>query len=257
MIIKNIYRILLYRIPFISPVINKADNYLRQIKFLCLNRKINDIRLSFQGCSTVEEYLNFARRIFAPHQCDYEIINFLKFVATNQPKYVCEIGVADGGTNFLLSQSLSSVTLMIGVDLFVRNRMLLRYFSKPQKDLFYLNGSSYNESTFNKVASILENRKLDLLFIDGDHSYEGVQKDFLLYRQLVKEGGHIAFHDIIPDYLTRFGKQTGRYAGGVPVFWNKIKKYYPYNEFIENSEQDGLGIGVIQYSLAVALPEDP
>jgi hypothetical protein len=38
---------------------------------------------------------------------------------------------------------------------------------------------------------------------------------------------------------------------------NRVKKYYPYNEFIENSERDGLGIGVIQYSLAVALPEDP
>lgn len=34
-----------------------------------------------------------------------------------------------------------------------------------------------------------------LLFIDGDHSYEGVKKDFELWSGLVIEGGIIGFHD--------------------------------------------------------------
>ena len=37
----------------------------------------------------------------------------------------------------------------------------------------------------------------DFLFIDGDHTVEGVTKDFLLYRPLVRKGGVIAFHDIL------------------------------------------------------------
>jgi len=46
-----------------------------------------------------------------------------------------------------------------------------------------------------------------LLFIDGDHSYEGVKKDFELWSGLVIEGGIIGFHDYMskgyPD-VTRF-----------------------------------------------------
>ena len=34
---------------------------------------------------------------------------------------------------------------------------------------------------------------LDLLFIDGDHSYEGVRQDYKMYSKLVRDGGLIAF----------------------------------------------------------------
>lgn len=37
--------------------------------------------------------------------------------------------------------------------------------------------------------------KIDLLFIDGDHSIKGCQSDFELYAPKIKSGGYIAFHD--------------------------------------------------------------
>jgi len=37
---------------------------------------------------------------------------------------------------------------------------------------------------------------LNFLFIDGDHSYEGVKKDWNLYKQFLKKGSIVAFHDI-------------------------------------------------------------
>jgi len=42
---------------------------------------------------------------------------------------------------------------------------------------------------------------VDLLFIDGDHSYEGCRLDFEMYRDLVAPDGLIVFHDIcmFPD----------------------------------------------------------
>jgi hypothetical protein len=36
---------------------------------------------------------------------------------------------------------------------------------------------------------------IDVLFIDGDHSYNGVKNDFNLYSPLVKNGGYIVFDD--------------------------------------------------------------
>ena len=36
---------------------------------------------------------------------------------------------------------------------------------------------------------------IDLLHIDGDHSYEGVKKDFQLWSPFLKKGGTIVFHD--------------------------------------------------------------
>lgn len=35
----------------------------------------------------------------------------------------------------------------------------------------------------------------DLIFIDGDHSYEGVAKDYDHWKKAVKPGGYITFHD--------------------------------------------------------------
>jgi len=46
------------------------------------------------------------------------------------------------------------------------------------------------------VRGILGSRKLDFLFIDGDHSYEGVRRDFEMYSPLVREGGIICMQCI-------------------------------------------------------------
>jgi Methyltransferase domain len=42
--------------------------------------------------------------------------------------------------------------------------------------------------------------KIDVLFIDGDHSYEGVKKDFELYSTILSENGIIIIHDTDKDY---------------------------------------------------------
>ena len=41
-------------------------------------------------------------------------------------------------------------------------------------------------------------RGCDVLFIDGGHSYEDVASDWMSYRDIVRPGGLIAFHDTAP-----------------------------------------------------------
>ena len=38
-------------------------------------------------------------------------------------------------------------------------------------------------------------RKIDFLWVDGDHSYEGVKKDILNWTPLVKKSSFVCFHD--------------------------------------------------------------
>lgn len=47
---------------------------------------------------------------------------------------------------------------------------------------------------------VLQDIKIDFLFIDGDHTYEGVKKDFDLYTQLLSDNGVIIIHDTDENY---------------------------------------------------------
>jgi hypothetical protein len=74
------------------------------------------------------------------------------------------------------------------------------------------------------------------LFIDGDHSYEGVRRDFELYSHLVKDKGIIAFHDIVV-HPPETGCEVSR-------LWNELKKRSQYSEIINDRKQRWGGIGV-------------
>ena len=55
-----------------------------------------------------------------------------------------------------------------------------------------------NSETLEAARGALEGRQVDVLFIDGDHAYDGVKRDYEMYGSLVRDGGVIAFHDIVP-----------------------------------------------------------
>jgi predicted O-methyltransferase YrrM len=86
----------------------------------------------------------------------------------------------------------------------------------------------------------IHRKKLDFLFIDGDHTYEGVKGDFEMYGPLVQKGGLIAFHDICQSRGTVLAN-----SGAVFKFWKEIRKMYPSEEIINGPSQDGYGIGII------------
>jgi len=202
------------------------------------------------------EILSIATAAFGSNQNGAEILGLINRLKAEEPQVVCEIGVADGGTNFLFTHAFPKIEFMLGIDLFVRGKARLRYFARTEQHLLYFDGSSRSPDMVAQVNAALSGRKLDLLFIDGDHAYAGARADFLNYRQFVREGGTIAFHDICPDLLTRFGRPTGNLAGDVPVLWQKLKKSFPHEEFVENRDQDGFGIGAIRHSSTVPMPAD-
>jgi predicted O-methyltransferase YrrM len=100
-----------------------------------------------------------------------------------------------------------------------------------------LREDSHKEETVRKLKDILGGGMIDLLFIDGDHRYEGVRKDFEMYSPLVRKGGIIAFHDICP------GPPDA--VGGVPSFWKETMGKYQNMPIIKDQSQGGCGIGIL------------
>ena len=62
----------------------------------------------------------------------------------------------------------------------------------------YIKGDSTNPSTIERLRELTTN--VDVLFIDGDHQYDGVIKDFNNYKDFVVKGGYIIFDDY-QDYI--------------------------------------------------------
>jgi len=69
-----------------------------------------------------------------------------------------------------------------------------------------------------------------------------------MYCPLVRKGGLIAFHDIVSDFKTRYGIVTTSDVGQVPDFWEELRAgHRTYYELIEDPDQDGYGIGVLEW----------
>ena len=199
------------------------------------------------GCRTTQDYLAFIRPILPFTQIDSEITGLLQLAMERQVKRVLEIGTAQGGTTFLLSRAIPSTEWVLTIDLLPRHSSVLRFLNAPRPTFHALGGSSIAPRTLRRVAALVGNGKLDLLFIDGDHGYEGVKADFQLYSPWVRPGGLVVFHDIVPAAETGAPTAGHRWVGGVPRFWNEIKPQGARSwEFVESCTQGGFGIGVIE-----------
>lgn len=94
-----------------------------------------------------------------------------------------------------------------------------------------VDGLTHDDSSVEQVASALNGKKVDYLFIDADHGYEASKKDFELYSQFVRPGGLVGFHDIFyPAHIDECGlfwrelvgkkweSTPGEYSSGIGVY---------------------------------------
>ena len=215
-------------------------------------------RLKAHDAQSIEEWIDyvmrfkygFARKGFhiqiKPIQFKSEILGFLKLLQNQRPRIVCEIGTASGGTLFLFSKLAAPDAKLISIDLpwgkfglgyLPAQIPLFRSFARDQQQIVLLREDSHATETFDKVVVHLKGEMIDCLLLDGDHSYEGAKKDFQVYSKLVKKGGVIAFHDIVPG--------PPQLAGEVHRLWPEIKGNYEHKEFVEDWNQGGAGLGVV------------
>jgi cephalosporin hydroxylase len=178
-----------------------------------------------------------------------EVLALASFVAGLQPRNVMEIGSASGGTFYLWCKIAAAGGKKISVDLpggvyggepnadpVVRARRD-EMMGSWAPGVYLVAGDSHQPETRAQVHSILGDEKLDFLFIDGDHTYEGVRADYFMYRDLVRSNGYIAFHDINDSDFHRAN------LVGVGRFWQEIEG--PKVEL--NARQEWAGIGITRH----------
>ncbi len=184
-----------------------------------------------------------------PRQNILEIESLYNEVLKIAPERILEIGTAKGGTLYLWTRAAKPDATIVSVDLpggefggaYPPCRIpFYKSFARDGQEMHLLLEDSHQPETFEKVADIFADKPVDFAFIDGDHSYEGVKADFLQYGPLVRPGGIVAFHDILPrDDLPDIE---------VHLFWNEIKRRYDAAEFIGSLETGRkiIGIGLIR-----------
>ena len=201
---------------------------------------------SIESAIRVASEFSFVGMSIAPSQIEREITELLGLVKGIEPRAILEIGTANGGTLFLFTRMASEDAKVISVDLPKGNfgggypvwkSGLFKSFAKNCQAVCLIRADSHKTETLHEVRKILDKRSIDFLFIDGDHTYEGVRKDFEMYSPLVRNGGIIAFHDICPG--------PSENVGGVPDFWKEISAKYQSRSILKDSTQGGYGIGVL------------
>ncbi|WP_049982659.1 class I SAM-dependent methyltransferase [Halorubrum sp. BV1] len=198
-----------------------------------------------------------------------ELAELTRVVDEYDPETIMEIGTANGGAFYVWCRHLDTASKFISIDLpgglFTDDERKIGLFQSfsPGKELRFIRADSHDQSTYDRVRDdILDDQEsIDFLFIDGDHSYEGVKQDFQMYADLMADDGIVAFHDIVthPDdpeaveerrdsteVEDRHLKWTDTHPGcEVDQFWAELKGEYSTEEFISHPNQTWGGIGVV------------
>ena len=162
-----------------------------------------------------------------------EIAGFFHTIRKHEVKRSLEIVSAGGGVSSLI-QVFKSPDMLVIVDDNKHHQAPLRKVFIPEAKEFI--GNSRDRKI---IWGVSELAPFDLLFIDGDHSFQGVRHDLNAYSGLVRPGGYMGFHD-------------SQYWGGVKRVVEQLKtaqSFYGFDfidEFITKRSSEPCGIALFK-----------
>jgi hypothetical protein len=166
---------------------------------------------------------------------------FLKFLIREQkPKLFVELGVHNGFSYFVGCQAIEECgldTQAFAVDHWFGDEQAGFFDDSVFKSVESLNAkySSFSKllkMSFDQALNSFAPASIDLLHIDGFHSYESVKEDFDSWLPKMEKNGIILMHDV----------HVRRNSFGVYKFWEEIKAKYRTIEFVGSH---GLGVVIL------------
>ncbi|KAB2488081.1 class I SAM-dependent methyltransferase [Priestia endophytica] len=163
----------------------------------------------------------------------YDLVRFM------QPKLVVELGTQYGVSFFSFCQAVKDGGLSTSchaIDTWEGDPHSGLYdknvFNVVKKiaDKYYPNIAKLVPSKFDDAVDSYQDQTIDILHIDGYHTFEAVSHDYETWLPKVSTNGIVLFHDI--------AVQSGGF--GVYKLWNTLKEQYPAIQF-----EHSYGLGVL------------
>lgn len=154
------------------------------------------------------------------------------------PSVLVELGSHNGFSYMAFCQAVERFlyqTRCFAIDTWKGDEHAGEYDQSVYLDLFVYNEKNYRsfstliKSTFDDARPYFDDVQIDLLHVDGMHTYEAAKADFENWKNLMSEKGIILFHDIAV-------KERGF---GVWKLWREVSEAYPSFAFYH---EYGLGV---------------
>jgi Methyltransferase domain len=167
-----------------------------------------------------------------------------------RPSSIVELGTYSGTSYAALCQAVHTLRLetrCYAIDTWKGDKQTGFYGDDIFADLaaynreFYSGFSSLIRSTFDEASQYFEDGSIDLLHIDGCHTYEAVRHDFERWLPKLSSRAVVLLHDT----------NVREREFGVFHLWNKLQSRWPTFEFIHGH---GLGILGVGADLTGSLP---
>jgi O-antigen biosynthesis protein len=156
-----------------------------------------------------------------------------------KPKLFVELGTHSGNSFFAFCQAVKEnglATKCYAVDIWKGDKHTGYYFENvyyyvaKHKEENYSDNAFLLRKTFDEALVDFQDGSIDLLHIDGLHTYEGVRHDFEAWLPKLSEKAVVLLHDT----------QIKMDDFGVWKYWKEISNRYPSFEFYH-----GCGLGVL------------
>ena len=161
-----------------------------------------------------------------------------ELVGRLRPTTIVELGTYSGSSFAAFCQAVAacgSNTKCFGIDLWEGDM----HMGKFDETLFleistYMSSNYPNIATliradFNTAAKSFEDHTIDLLHIDGTHTFEAVSNDFNNWLQKLSDRAVVLFHDTNVN-VENTGPSSLPF--GVRKFFDSVKPNYPHLEFL-------------------------
>tara|TARA_R100001244_G_scaffold132165_1_gene107374 strand:+ start:698 stop:1375 length:678 start_codon:yes stop_codon:yes gene_type:complete len=176
---------------------------------------------------------------FRPHstwESHYPFAFFL--VDVLRPKKIVELGVYFGGSFLAWCQIVKKLNLntkCIGIDAWEGDKNMGDLEEGVYESLVKSRDSDFPEQIllkkyFDEALDDIEDNSIDILHIDGLHTYDAVKNDFIKWLPKMSNSGVVLFHDT----------QVEKEDFGVKKFWSEISQQHFSFEF-----HHGFGLGIL------------
>lgn len=188
-----------------------------------------------------------------PASVNLDVANYYYSLAKMiRPELIVEIGCFIGFSSMHFAQALREQGFgkLISIDPFAweldagnglesQYDIALRYLQKSGNSDIIEYKRGHAETIYEEIKETIHPH-IDILYIDGDHTIDGVFKDFNIFNASVKPGGIIILHDIYPEMCDELGPRvlvdTLKSTGLIPDCF----------ELTELPTRDGFGICIIR-----------